>query len=287
MHKPSILLLGYGQLNRALAARLNSHCALTAVSRTPQTPEGLRHVAGDLTLAYPTELKGHAFDQVVFCLSPADYTESAYAAIYDHALANVLEALTLAPPGQFFLVSSTSVYSQNGGEWVDEESPAHGNGFAGRQLIAAEARIRQMPFPTTSIRFSGIYGGDRTRLIEQARRGDFDAEGPSGFSNRIHQDDAVGILAHLICLRATGASIAPCYLASDCEPTPLHEVMNWLALQLGSQAKGRQSAMGEARRRAGSKRCANRRTLDSGYRFLYPSFREGYGEMLTRLGYRP
>lgn len=286
MHKPSLLLLGYGQLNRALAEHLSLDYDITAVSRSPQTHTAIWHVAADLSQRYPASLSGAHFEQVVFCLSPADYSETAYAKIYGDALATVLMGLTPTPPKRFYLVSSTSVYRQNDDEWIDESSPAVGNGFAGQQLLKAEKNLDAAPFPGTVIRFSGIYGGERTRLIRQTQKGDFDAEGPTGYSNRIHEEDAVGIMAHLIRRQTRGQPLEKCYLASDNEPTPLHEVMKWLATQLGTEAKGRHSEVGEARRRAGSKRCSNRRILESGYCFRYPTFREGYSEMLTRLGLR-
>ena len=43
------------------------------------------------------------------------------------------------------------------------------------------------------------------------------------------------------------------------------------------------AAVSAKKRSAGSKRCSNKRLPDSGYQFKYPSFREGYGEMLARL----
>jgi nucleoside-diphosphate-sugar epimerase len=284
MHKPTLLLVGFGKLNSALSARFCHNFSTTAISKNPKKTPAVNHVSADLSTSFPTELKTCSFDYVVFCLSPGSYDEHAYRAVYGDALQHTLHALANQPPQRFFLVSSTSVYQQSAGEWVDETSPTNPTGFAGRLLLDAEKQLAKAPLQSTVIRFSGIYGSDRTRLLEQVRSGTTSSHGPSAFSNRIHETDAVGVMAHLLTATAQGQVVANCYIASDCHPAPLHEVTGWIAKQLGvtNLSPTKQANQGTARRSAGNKRCSNQRLLDSGYRFVYPDFKAGYGEMLQR-----
>jgi len=104
---------------------------------------------------------------------------------------------------------------------------------------------------------------------------------PGLWSNRIHRDDCAGALRHLMLL--DGA--AGLYLGVDHEPADLCEVQRWLASELGAPAPptttGDDSdAEISGRRRSSNKRCSSQRLVDSGYRFRYPTFREGYGAML-------
>jgi len=98
---------------------------------------------------------------------------------------------------------------------------------------------------------------------------------PVLWTNRIHRDDCAGVLHHLVELDRPQAR----YIGVDCEPTPQCVVMDWLADRLGVAHPPR-TGPGE-RRRGGSKRCSNARLVDSGYRFVYPTFREGYAAVLA------
>ena len=122
----------------------------------------------------------------------------------------------------------------------------------------------------------GIYGPGRTRLIEQVRSGLHVPESPEQYTNRIHRDDAAGLLAHLLLQADKGELLAPCYLGVDDEPAPLYEVATWLAEQLGVSLLEE----GATANRLGSKRCSNALARESGWVPQYPSYREGYSSML-------
>jgi nucleoside-diphosphate-sugar epimerase len=101
---------------------------------------------------------------------------------------------------------------------------------------------------------------------------------PPLFANRIHRDDAAGLLAYLLQADAQGRVLDDCYLGVDDEPAALHEVVAWLREQLGV-GNWAEQALG---RRAGSKRCSNARARALGWRPEYPSYREGYAALLTQ-----
>tara|TARA_R110002074_G_scaffold28944_1_gene83190 strand:- start:148 stop:390 length:243 start_codon:yes stop_codon:yes gene_type:complete len=74
------------------------------------------------------------------------------------------------------------------------------------------------------------------------------------------------------------------YLATDNEPVPAHDMQSWLAGQLGVDVGSELGAQDVQQvSRQGNRRCSNRRLRDSGYQFLFPTFREGYQALLGKL----
>ena len=96
------------------------------------------------------------------------------------------------------------------------------------------------------------------------------------YTNRIHADDCAGVLAHLIA-QSQQQELSPLYLASDCAPTPMVDVVSWIAEQLGIEDFLAKDAVNER----GNKRISNHRLLNSGYRFIYPNFHDGYATLLN------
>ena len=85
------------------------------------------------------------------------------------------------------------------------------------------------------------------------------------------------MLQHLLMLDTTEER----YLGVDCESVSDRDLLTWLSEQLGVSPL-HEAAVGLAppTRRAGSKRCRNDSLRETGYRFLYPTYREGYGSLL-------
>lgn len=274
-----IVIAGCGDVGSTLGLRLrDAGHEVWGVRRNPsRLPEGLHPLAADL--GDPATLDGlpRGIDQLVYIAAADGYTEAAYRAAYVTGVANTLAALRRhgERPSRVLLVSSTSVYGQRDGEWVDEQSPAEAEGFAPESLRTGERLVRAAPFPATVIRFGGIYGPGRTRLIDQLRGGEATCR-PGLYTNRIHRDDCAGALAHLLGLEHP----APLYLGVDDEPAAQCEVLGWLAAQLGVPAP-RAVAAGSERRRRGNKRCRNARLRDSGWQPAYPGYRDGYAALLA------
>ncbi|WP_251975889.1 SDR family oxidoreductase [Salinicola avicenniae] len=223
-------------------------------------------------------------DIIVYAVTADRFEESAYEAAYPQGLQAVIKAFETRDrvPERVFFVSSTSVYGQQGGETVDETSPTEPNGFSGTLMLQAEQTLLAHELPGTVVRFSGIYGPGRDRLIRQVGEGRIAAATPPMYSNRIHRDDCAGVLAHLIQRVLNGEPIDAVYLASDCESAPLHEVMQWIAGRIKVEPS---DVIQSPLRRRSSKRCHNARLLASGYTFQYPTFREGYEDVLAQGGF--
>lgn len=286
-----ILIAGCGDVGTALGRNL--HAAghqVWGLKRHPMDlPSGIQPLAADLTDPATLMALPPALDVVVYSAAAAGFSEAAYRAAYVTGVRNLLDALRRAgqQPRRLLFTSSTSVYAQHQGEWVDEDSPAEAEGFSGRCIRAGEQWVWDSGWPAVAVRFGGIYGPGRTRLIESVRAGTATRPaGPPLYTNRIHRDDCARVLEHLIGLPKPERL----YVAVDDEPAPLDEVLCWLATQLGvpepplaplaPRKPGAEAGGNAALRLRASKRCRNARLRASGFQFRYPSYRDGYAALL-------
>jgi nucleoside-diphosphate-sugar epimerase len=274
-----VLIAGCGYVGMALATRLrDAGACVWGLKRTPRDlPAGVTPVAADVTDS--TTLGGvpSDLDAVVYCPSAGHSSDEAYRRVYVDGLTNLctVPAIQSARPRLLF-VSSTSVYGQDDGSWVTEVSPTEPLRFSGKRTLEAEQIALRSKLRAVILRCGGIYGPGRRRLIDAIRAGSasFDPAKPA-FTNRIHRDDVAGALLHLINMPAP----EPIYLGVDCLPAPREEVLTWLAEELHAPMPKATPAL-ETDREAGSKRCSNARLLATGYRFSFPTFREGYAPEL-------
>ena len=216
------------------------------------------------------------FDVIVATLTPDEFTESGYRRAYIDTASSLAEVLKITPkmPRLVIWVSSTGVYGENH-KWVDEDSPTDPNTFSGNALLKAEQIISDLPCDTCVVRFSGIYGNTTKGILKSVLNGVGRPKLPLQWSNRIHFDDCVGTLKHLIENHASGFSLESVYIATDCEPVTQHELRKWISAQLKITLTEQPSG-GPIRRRL-----SNKRLLDSGYVFKFPTFREGYKSLIA------
>ncbi|OUS12506.1 hypothetical protein A9Q89_06385 [Gammaproteobacteria bacterium 53_120_T64] len=282
-----ILLLGCGGLGGQLAARLiAAKHRVIGVKRSPlkEALTGLQLVMVDITRASEVAEIPTAVDLVIVLLSPGERNKAAYQELYQDGIANVLAHFSKAsgqgPRPRWLMVSSTSVYAQNAGEWVDEASPTLAQSFNGEALIGAEQQLWAHSGASTVVRFSGIYGPGRESLVRRVREGRPLQYGPAYYSNRIHEQDCLGILCFLIDRALAGLPLETLYLASDSAPVPLAEVAGWLSEQLACSPPP--ATLSHTSSGAMNKRCRNSRLLNLGYVLRYRTYREGYGDLFER-----
>ncbi len=164
-------------------------------------PEGVRGVAGDLFDAQrPATWPTGSLDYVVYCAAATDHDEAGYRAAYVDGLRHVLSWLKESgqQPRRLLFVSSSSVYVQQHGEWVDETSTTEAESYSGRLMLEAEQLALDSGIAASRVRLTGIYGPGREWLLTQVRRGYQVAVEPPLYGNRIHADDAAGLLAFLL-----------------------------------------------------------------------------------------
>ncbi|MFN3582255.1 MAG: NAD-dependent epimerase/dehydratase family protein [Pseudomonas sp.] len=275
-----VLIVGCGDLGTALGLRLAQRgWAVTGLRRAPSgLPPEITPLAADLLqdvkpADWPTKV-----DYLIYCPAAGNRDAELYQRLYVEGLEKVLGWLGEGRKKLAYLlqVSSTGVYAQSHGEWVTENSPALAQSDTAQALIRAEDVALRSGVPASVVRLAGIYGPGRNRLIEQVRNGLCVPQEPVQYSNRIHRDDAAALLEHLLLQVEQDELLAPCYLGVDDEPASMHEVATWMAAQLGVELleEGPQSG------RVGSKRCSNALARESGWEPRYPSYREGYAELL-------
>lgn len=272
------LIVGCGaigtQLAQALVAKGRS---VTGLKRHPPASNdpNLSYFKADITDAKTLKNLATDFDQVFFILAPDNRDELSYTAVYDsgmqHLLSHFEQALT-SPA--WIMVSSTSVYAQSNGEWVDEESPSEPESATSRAIRSAELRLMAIGSPHCVVRFSGIYGQGRDYLIRQAQQNPVTQQIPPYFTNRIHELDCVRVLLFLFEQRLAGVPLETCYLASDDSPATQWDVMCWMTEQL--QCKPPIGKTIETLPANRNKRCSNQRLKALGFIFQYPDYQSGY-----------
>lgn len=263
-----VLIAGCGDLGVRLAARGGDRQYHGLRRHPTDLPGAIRPLRADLsrpeTLA---ALAGH-WDAVVYSATPDERSPEGYRAAYVDGLANLLAAVTT---DRLVFISSTAVYGQDTGEWVDEESATRPRRFNGEILLQAEQQARAAG--GIVVRFSGIYGPGRDVLIRRLRAGGVACRrSPPLWTNRIHADDCAAVLDHLLAL----ADPAPVYCASDRLPAPRWDVLTWLAGRLG--VPGPVEAQDDAGQ---GRRVDARRLYNSGLVLRHPDYRAGYGAMMA------
>ena len=276
-----VLIAGYGDIGAKVGRQLHlSNHQVYGLKRNSASITGpTRPICADLSQPLSKGKLPDDIDQVIYILSADGFNEQAYRQAYVDGVRHLVQALgnTLDSLKRFIFVSSTSVYSQNAGEWVNEESPTQPKSFNGQIMLEAEQQVAAIP-NSVIVRFSGIYGAGRNRMLSQVKNGQIAAQQPVIYSNRIHSDDCAAVLVHLSQMTTTAYQVV---LASDSQPAALHEIQQWLADQLAVAQQDRCYEVPS--RRAGSKRISNQRLLDSGYIFTYPHYKAGYAELLRSL----
>ncbi|SEO60178.1 SDR family oxidoreductase [Aquisalimonas asiatica] len=276
----NVLIAGCGDLGGGVGERLaaEGHSVWGLRRRPELVPAAITPVAGDFSRPDGLPELPPDLDTVYFIATPGRFEDEAYRLAFVEGMRNLLAQLDAQAqsPRRIIMVTSTAVYGVTDGSWVDEDTPTEPDGFSGKRLLEAETLLRSSRHPAVILRFGGIYGPGRTRMLKKVRNGDPVVAEPPQYTNRIHRDDCVGALLHAFTL----ADPAPVYLGVDSTPCTQVELVDWLAERLGLPPCPRtEGSAGGVR--SSNKRCRNQRLLDSGYRFLYPDYRSGYEAMLA------
>lgn len=291
MNQEKIWIAGCGDLGLRLVDELDQHrYQVFGVRRSPQLALASQHCAAKLYWRRADvsnkkdlgQLFAEGADIVIATLTPSNYTPRGY----QHAYIDTAKALTQTlrvmqpPPRLFIWVSSTRVYGQSSEVLIDENTPPKPDSFQGETLLAAEKIVQKTLPEACIVRFSGIYGRGRNRLLAKVRSGLCEPATPARFSNRIHVEDAVGFITHLIERQRRGLKLEPLYLGTDCTPVEMFKLQAWLAEAMGNTAADlREEAYSKPR---SSKKLSNRRMLNSGYSLRYPDYRSGYRTLLDQ-----
>ena len=272
-----ILIAGLGDLGAEVArlAAGEGHEVFGLRRSAAPAPGGVALLQGDVTEPSTLDLPP-ALDLVVYCVAADARDEGAYRRAYPEGLSHVLGALTReSPEARVLFVSSTGVYGDAAGAWVDEDTAPAPEGFTGRAMLEAEAVLEGSAFRGTSLRLGGIYGPGRTFLLDAIRSGrPFPAETMGHWTNRIHRDDAARTILHV----AATPSAPPVLNVVDPAPARRAGVLEWLATQLGRALVT--AAAAPTRSPGADRRVSSRRLASTGFEFHFPSFKDGYRALL-------
>jgi nucleoside-diphosphate-sugar epimerase len=217
-------------------------------------------------------------DRIVHCVGFDRGAGVPIRRVYVDGLRNALERLQPAL-GRLVYVSSTGVYGQDDGGWVDEDSPTGPRHESGRACLEAEGVLREWAagsgWSAAVVRFAGLYGPGRIVRRAAIERGEPIVGDPDRYLNVIHIDDAAAVAVAALD-RAEGGRT---YLASDERPVPRREYYGLVAQALGAPAPRfvpPTPGSSEARREESNKRVANRRVkAELGISFQYPDITTG------------
>jgi nucleoside-diphosphate-sugar epimerase len=200
--------------------------------------------------------------------------------VYVTGLHHVRE--NLPAPGKFIHVSSTSVYGQTDGAWVDEESTTTPAEESGRIVLDAERLLRERLPRAMVLRFAGIYGPRRLPRSQALLAGEPVVGDGERWLNLIHVDDgAAAVLAAED--RAAPGSL---YNVCDDLPIPRRAFYEELSRLLGAPPPRfvpPPPGSTPPPRESSHRRVANRRLRDQlGVSLKFPTFREGLVDAVSR-----
>jgi nucleoside-diphosphate-sugar epimerase len=280
------LIVGCGYLGLRVARRwVRAGHAVAGVVRSSASAaslarESVRPIVADVTR--PSTLLGlPAADTLLYAVGYDPAGGASRWAVYVDGLRAVLDAV---PPEvrRVILVSSTGVYAEQGGGWVDESSPAQPSRESGQALLAAEETLAAHRCGAVGIvlRLAGIYGPGRLPRRAELACGEPLPIAAGQQVNLIHVEDAAAAV-----LAAEAHAQPPrTYIISDGHPVERRDYFAELARQLDLPPPSfREPLPGEATgRRGGDKRASNTRMLaELQVKLAYPTYREGLAAAVT------
>lgn len=213
---------------------------------------------------------GAEFDTIVQCVSSRGGGEDDYRRIYCRGAENLIAVF---PSARLIFTSSTAVYTQRAAEWVTEQSPAELNRATAQVLRETEQLV--LANGGVVARVAGIYGPDRSFLLQKFLSGEAIVPTNDRFINQVHRDDVAAALFLLGTRRDIRSEI---FNVVDDAPLTKRECFTWLAdyfhrpvPPIGSEATSR-------KRGESNKRVSNAKLRGVGWRPRYQRFEIGMRE---------
>jgi nucleoside-diphosphate-sugar epimerase len=281
---PDVVIIGCGFLGEAAAALFSARGAnVLGLVSSPESQAALTgapfetarcDVSDDSSVgALAPRLRGVPL--AIHAVSAGGGGAEEYAALYRDGLQRIV---TSWQPRRVIFVSSTSVYGQDDGSWITEESPAEPARETGRILLEAE-RIA-LEAGGIAARLTGIYGPGRSYLLRNFLSGEAVLENGGGrWINQIHRDDGAAAL-----VRLGDSEISPgVYNVTDDTPATQREVYGWMADFFGRALPPEGPPGLSLRRGVTSKRISNAKMRGIGWAPAYPAYRDALPRLASEI----
>ncbi|MDQ2918732.1 MAG: NAD-dependent epimerase/dehydratase family protein [Verrucomicrobiota bacterium] len=275
---PRILIAGCGYVGAATADLF--HAAGWEIEGWTHSPPSGRADylvrAVDLTNEEAVRQAGGRFDAVIQAASSRGGDAPAYRKIYLQAARNLSAVF---PDSLLLFTSSTSVYAQTNGEWVNESSPANPERETGRILRETEETVLGGGGVVT--RLAGVYGPGRSALLTRFLAGDaqIDASGDR-FLNQIHRDDIASALLLLVRHHLHKKEGVQIYNVADHNPITQRDAYVWLATRLQRPIPSTAAAATERKRGNSNKRVSSEKLQALGWAPRYSTFEIAMAESI-------
>lgn len=206
-------------------------------------------------------------DWVLHCASTGGGEAGDYRKVYQDGCAHLIEAF---PQAKIGFTSSTSVYAQTGGKWVNESNVAAPKRETGQVLLDAEDLVRAQN--GTVLRLAGLYGKERSVLIDRFLAGEAVIErGVSRWINQIHVTDAAA--AWCAAMAAVPQQVqGHIFNVADGEPQTQRQIQEFLANWFNKEVPPEAEPDFHRKRGWTNKRIAVGKMKSLGWSPRYPSF---------------
>lgn len=265
-------MIGAGYIGLPLACSLKEQGHETTgwvsseASRMRLEEKGLPAICADVADEKAWAQCDKNWDAMIYCVSSSRQGLKAFAVAHQRGLELALKC----GAARFLYVSSTSLYGQNDGSEVNEFSLTQPVSEKGKILLEAEERVKKCG--GVIARLAGIYGPERGFWLQKILSGATVLEGNGErWLNQIHRDDAVSALSFLLYHSPPKEVWNVC----DDEPVRLRDFCHWICETFDKPLPVITSPTITPSRAKTNKRVSNAKLRAAGYRFLYPTFREG------------
>jgi nucleoside-diphosphate-sugar epimerase len=280
-----LLCFGFGFSAQTFAAQLDKR--EWKISATSRDPEGIAAINARGFHGFLFDSKLQITPDVAHLLisAPPDENGDPVLRLFQEQLRGLSKQLKWVG-----YLSTTGVYGDRGGNWVDEDSPLEPNTARGQWRFETERSWLKLHsdygLPVHLFRLAGIYGPGRNQLLTVLNGSAKRIIKPGQIFSRIHVDDIAGVLAVSIARPNPGRAYNVC----DDEPCAPQEVVEYAANLLGLPVppdipfeQAELSPMAKSFY-ADSKRVSNSRIKNElGYKLLYPNYRDGLRALSSQL----
>jgi nucleoside-diphosphate-sugar epimerase len=270
-----------------IGADVTKPATLDCLKTLPQYSTAVR-VAGPNNLVRPIN-EGTGIGTVLYAVGHDRSSGQSIHEVYVDGMKNVLAALP-SDIGRIIYISTTGVYGNASGEWVDEDTPPDPQREGGRASLAAEEALAAHPLGKRGIilRLAGIYGPGRIPFLDQLRAGEPIPAAGDGFLNLIHVDDAAAVVcaaAEHEGNRGAVPAMPRLYCVSDGHPVQRGDYYREVARRIGApspQFVAPDPNSPRAARAANDRRVRNTRLLaELKVQLVFPDYCAGLSAILA------